>query len=149
MTRKIRMYSFETIFKDIEHLQLEEDHQALLAMMIKFANDTSQSENWSWLNFATILYGARKNAGNRRWFYNTKDGTRLKKEQLMPYYLQLEQWQKKGWITLVNAKYDGTLSRNASWNPLPAPNRGDTTIKYIINLKAIEEFGVIPTTKLF
>ena len=143
------MYSFETIFKDIEHLPLEEDHQALLAMMIKFANDTSQSENWSWLNFATILYGARKNAGTRRWFYNTKDGTKLKKEQLTPYFMQLKECEKKGWITLVNTKYDGTLSRNANWNPLPSPNRGDITIKYVINLKTIEEFGIIPTTKLF
>lgn len=149
MTRKIRMFNFETIFKDLDHLQLEEDHQALLAMMIKFANDNSKEEMWGWCNFRTILYATRKNAGTKRWFYNTKDGTKLTKAQIAPYFLQLQDWANKGWITLQKATYDGTLSRNCSWAPLPSPKQGDTTIMYIINTKVIEEFGTKPSVRLF
>ena len=149
MKRRIRMYSFDTIFQDIQHLNIEEDHQALLAMMIKFANDNSKTENWSWLNFATILYATRKNAGTKRWFYNTKDGQKLTKEQLLPYFNQILEWQKAGWIRLSNERYTGALSKGTNWSPLPTPKPGDTTYKYYVNVAAIEGFGSLPTTELF
>mgnify|MGYP003655250764 CR=1 FL=1 len=149
MRNKINLAHFDTIFSGLNHLKLEEDHQALLSVMILLANNNSPAEKWSWLNFATLVYGARKNAKTRRWFYNTKDGTKLTKAQLLPYYDALKVWEANGWITLVDTRYDGSLNKGVAWSPLPVPKIGDITTKYIINLNNIETYGIIPTNKLF
>ena len=150
MRRRIRTEQFESIYKSIEHLRFEQDdHRALFAMMIKFATANDQKQPWSWLNFATILYSARKNAGTRRWFYNTKDGTRLSREQLNPYLHQLLKWRDKGWIAIDKGNYDGSLSRNCSWKPLPTPNKGRPAEIYRINMDVIENWDNNPGASLF
>ena len=150
MKRNIPTNTFDSIFKNLWHLKLQEDEQALLAMMIKFAHDNDSTQPWSWLNFATILYAARKNAGTKRWFYNTKDGTRLTKEQLTKYLVKLKDWEKNGWISIEAKPYDNTLSRNSSWSPLPSPKQSKNAAYYTINLSVIAEWGAVkPTTQLF
>lgn len=149
MKRHIPTNTFESIFKNLYHLKLAEDQQALLAMMIKFAYDKDQNKPWSWLNFATILYAARKNAGTRRWFYNTKEGTKLSKDELKPYLLQLTVWQEHGWLELGSKPYDNSLKRSSSWAPLPSPKANKKAPYYSINLDNIADFGSRPSNHLF
>ena len=150
MIRKINYDSFWTIFNGLHHLKTpQDDHQALLAMMIMLANNNSTVYKWSWLNFETILYATRKNASTNRWFYNTKDGEKLKREQITPYWLLLHEWEQNGWITTDSVTYDGNLGSGTSWWPLDKPKRGDITMKYIINEKAILEWGKVATDRLF